>query len=227
LITCITTCKGRLSHLKRSLPSFASEFQSVIVVDWNCPDHTTEWIENLNHPNITPLFHKEGTEVFHKTAAMNVGAKYAIAHGATQLCFIDADTLIIRDNLRAELETLEQDQIAITGPKTFAHSQLVGFLCVESTRFQRIKGFNETFIGWGYEDLDIRMRLICGVGCKPIWIDETMFASITHDNTARRQFQPDTLVESNKRNRDLFRAGLRVRLSEHWSQELKDALPYK
>ena len=226
MITAITTCKGRLSHLKRTLPAFAAEFEQVIVVDWDCPDNTAEYCYRLGISNIAPLYIPNG-DVFHKTAAMNAGARFAIKGGADRLCFIDADTMIIREGLRAELETLTPDKISITGPKHFAHSQLVGFLCVQKNRFEEINGFNEDYIGWGYEDLDMRMRLICDAGCKPMWIDETMFASIRHHNDERSKFQSDSLQASAIRNRTLFRAGLGERLAEHWSKELKDALPYR
>ena len=37
----VTTCKGRLEHLQRSLPSFAAQSGAeVVVVDYDCPDGT-------------------------------------------------------------------------------------------------------------------------------------------------------------------------------------------
>ena len=43
LLSIVTTCKGRLHHLRRSLPRFLAQPNTeVIVVDYDCPDGTSD-----------------------------------------------------------------------------------------------------------------------------------------------------------------------------------------
>lgn len=234
MIVSITTCKGRLSHLKKTLPAFVKEFDRCVVVDWGCPDKSGEWAINNG---ASALWAGTDTDRFHKTKALNLGAELALKLGATRLVFLDADTILIK-SISGHLLGLGDKLIALTGVKRgepvhngkpswrSSKANVIGFLSCSAGAFQSINGFDENFISWGYEDLDMRLRLIADAGCKPVWIDETCFAAIVHPNELRMQFQPDTLVESNKRNGDRYRAKLRNRL-EYWSQDLKDALPFK
>lgn len=50
-VSIITTCKGRLEHLRQTLPKmlaqqYSSRFE-VIVVDYDCPDETYRWCVEL------------------------------------------------------------------------------------------------------------------------------------------------------------------------------------
>ena len=46
-ICIITTCMGRLAHLRQSLPSFTAQPDtSVVVVDYSCPERSGEWVES-------------------------------------------------------------------------------------------------------------------------------------------------------------------------------------
>jgi hypothetical protein len=50
-VSLITTCKGRLAHLKETLPAFLAQGAGceVIVVDYDCPEGAATWV-NANHP---------------------------------------------------------------------------------------------------------------------------------------------------------------------------------
>lgn len=46
LLTFVTTCRGRLAHLRRSLPTFVAQPDAeVVVVDYDCPERSGEWVE--------------------------------------------------------------------------------------------------------------------------------------------------------------------------------------
>ena len=48
----ITTCKGRLEHLKQTLPRWLAEPNVfVTVVDYDCPDGTAAWVKE-NYPEV-------------------------------------------------------------------------------------------------------------------------------------------------------------------------------
>lgn len=222
LIVPVVTCKGRLQHLAKTLPVLREQFEQIVVVDYSCPDRCGVFAATVPGVSVELV---TGKEHFHKTHALNIGARSAIDGGATRLLFIDADT-IIRPRLRELVESIPLHSMGITGPKEFAHTSLLGFLLVSVGGYMAVNGFDERYIGWGYEDQDMRLRLYCDAGCKPYHIPESYFESIVHDNTLRGEFQLGDLKESARRNQRLYRDALRARL-DHWSTELKECLPYK
>ena len=55
-VSIIPTCKGRLHHLRETLPSmlaqdYAGDWE-IVVVDYDCPDGTFEWVKSLDHPRV-------------------------------------------------------------------------------------------------------------------------------------------------------------------------------
>ncbi len=40
----VTTCKGRLEHLRQSLPIFSRRAAEVVVVDYDCPQKTRDFV---------------------------------------------------------------------------------------------------------------------------------------------------------------------------------------
>ncbi len=223
MLTLITTCMGRRPHLEQTLPIFLRQFEQVIVVDWNCPELSGHWAANQGATVEFAGREVPHPEIFWKTRACNLGAARARALGATVLCFSDADT-IMSEGFRRELDDLEPDQIAVANPDT--HPNLQGFITVHAEKFFRVGGYDESYIGWSYEDMDLRLRLMVDAGCRAKFLQGSVFRPLVHENALRHANQPETLVESYQRNRRKFLDALRPRLSE-WSSELKEALPYR
>ena len=86
----ITTCKGRLEHLKKSLPTMvAQSANEVIVVDYSCPQGTGKFV-SATFPSVR-LVSVPGQEHFSNWKARNAGAAVATSN---VLIFVDADTLM-------------------------------------------------------------------------------------------------------------------------------------
>jgi len=67
-----------------------------------------------------------------------------------------------------------------------ADRELDGTILAERQAFERIKGYDEVFRGWGGEDFDIRSRLtVSGVGQSPL---PPLLTPIRHDNAERVVF---------------------------------------
>jgi len=72
----ITTCKGRLDHLKESLPAMVAQgAKEVIVVDYSCPDGTGDYVA-VTYPDVR-LVRVEGEQHFSNWKARNAGAEVA------------------------------------------------------------------------------------------------------------------------------------------------------
>ena len=86
----IIVCKGRLEHLKRTLPfAIAQQASEVIVVDYDCPDGTSAWAAE-NYPDVR-VVKVDSAPLFHQANARNVGAASA---SGNWLFFMDADILM-------------------------------------------------------------------------------------------------------------------------------------
>lgn len=229
MICLITTCRNRLSHLQETLPRFMAEFKTV-VVDYSCPESCGDWAETQG-ANVCRV---PGRELWNKPDAMNLGAAVAMAMRASRLLFVDADTLI-EPGLADALSRLELDQIALAGPKKGIRRvnstpettpSLCGLLCVTVEAFQRVNGYDVIYAGWGYDDLDMRLRLLTDGEQRPVWVPPSLVHAIEHEDELRGEQGVGTLWEQHKRNRAVFLPRLNARL-EHWSDDLRDALPYR
>lgn len=151
--TLVVTCKGRLAHLRQSLPLFMQQPDTrVVVVDYACPDGTGAFVEaNFPAAQLVPVTDRP---YFNASAARNAGARLA---RSPYLIFCDADT-ILAANFTALIEPLLTSDNFLTFRSASGNS--LGGSCVVSTRhFQQVRGFDEVFSGYGGEDLDFYWRL--------------------------------------------------------------------
>jgi len=179
----ILTCKGRLEHLKQSLPLMIEYTPApIVVVDASCPDRAGDWVESLKNPRL----HVERVEMpkWNLSLARNKGAQRALREGANYLIFLDADTLV-KPEFWTYLEPRINNKVFLfVSP---SRSDLVGILTVPSLIFTEVQGYDERFKEYGNEDLDLRIRLYLR---SKIFdkIDPNTLSYIEHDNHLRVRF---------------------------------------
>jgi glycosyltransferase involved in cell wall biosynthesis len=177
-ITFVTVCKGRLAHLKQSLPAAAAQAPCV-VVDYACPDGTAAWV-SANHPAVTVVRIEPGGS-FSVAAGRNAGA----AAAATDwLCFLDADVVPAPHFVEAVTPLLQSGQYYRPWPLT--QDSWGAVLCTRS-EFARVGGYDEAFEEWGGEDDDLYQRLQA-TGVRPAQYPGHLLSTIAHDDTMRMQF---------------------------------------
>ncbi|WP_028970218.1 glycosyltransferase family 2 protein [Sphingomonas sp. URHD0057] len=199
----ITACKGRLDHLRRSLPQMLGQPSAeVIVVDYSCPEGTADVVER-EFPQ-AKVVRVEGEKGFSNWRARNLGA--AAASGNV-LIFCDADT-ILADN------AVERIASALP-PKTYGFfkrdaterfnkaglrlgsNQLRGFHAIPAAAYRRLGGYDEVLLGWGAGgDTDLEIRLIlAGLSAHPL--DPGLVEDvIQHDNADRTRHHADSIKVS-------------------------------
>ena len=188
----ITTCRGRLDHLKVSLPRMiAQAAREVIVVDYSCPEGTGEFVA-ANYP-AARVVAVPGQEHFSNWRARNAGA--AAATGDV-LVFVDADTILAEgaiDGLDARFPQraygffLRKVSRAFNrdGPK-LALNQLKGFHVVPRQAFRRIGGYDEVLEGYAAgADTDLEERLSM-LGLKREALDPSIVESVIEHDIASR-----------------------------------------
>lgn len=145
-ITYITTCKGRLHHLKQSLPSVVAQPNiKVIVVDYDCPDGTGEWVR-ANFPSVQ-VVKVSNAPFFQLSHARNVGARVATARW---LAFFDADVILPNGFFARMSRMLTPGAFFLA--KTEA-ANLWGSVIVEREAFVKAGEYDEAITHWGGEDI--------------------------------------------------------------------------
>lgn len=152
-ISIITFSKGRLHHLKRTLPFMLEQrHDELIVVDYACPDGTADWVENVHRykaKTVRAEPEKVGPHI-NRAHARNMGA---VAAAGDYLIFFDSDTFVIDPNLTVKMvQQLKYDGVVFVsvGPP---HKKGKGNCGVHRETFEAVRGFPENMTaGWGFED---------------------------------------------------------------------------
>jgi hypothetical protein len=152
LISAITTCKGRLAHLRQTLPSLmALPDCEVIVVDYDCPQGAGAWARST-FPAVK-VVHVADRPHFKAAEARNLGVAAATA---PWLLLIDADVGVGAGFVAAIAPLLGAGVFLRSTPLS---PELYGTLVVAGSDLAAIGGYDEVFEGWGSEDVDLVRRL--------------------------------------------------------------------
>lgn len=89
-LSLITTCMGRLDHLKRTLPQRIHPDIENIVVDWSCPNRAGDWIQS-NYGNDVIVIKVRGQRHYNRSISRNTALQAATGEF---VCNADADLMI-------------------------------------------------------------------------------------------------------------------------------------
>lgn len=186
-ISVVITCKGRLAHLRRTLPLLATSLAGaqIILVDYDCPEHCGDWAE-ANVPGVL-VVRVRNRPVFNLAKARNLGIARATA---PWLLLADADVLFTAPLPASLASLMTTPAILLPDPRP---PELFGTVLVPRADALAVGAYDETFEGWGAEDDDFLMRLEHrGLARRPF--DGAGIATIGHDDALRTRFQDRTLA---------------------------------
>jgi glycosyltransferase involved in cell wall biosynthesis len=200
----ITTSKGRLEHLKRSLPAMLAQPDcEIVVVDYSCPEGTADFVR-AEFPEAV-IVTVEGEKYFSNWKARNAGA--AVATGDI-LIFCDADIVLADGAVDWIAKNLPRKAFAHSGQfganhdqaraSPLATNQLKGFQAIPATAFRKLGGYDEMLEGYaagGDTDLHDRLR---AAGLKPFALDPATIVGqiLEHSDEARFTHHRDPLAVS-------------------------------
>lgn len=186
----VTTCKGRLHHLKQTLPTWLEqESVDVTVVDYSCPDRAGDWV-NRCYPQVQ-VVRIEGKETFHLAHARNMGAGMA---PKGWLCFLDADLVVKPGWERAMRKALIPGHYHVASPLQWG---MTGSCIVHSDDYLRAGGYDETFRGWACEDIDFYTALR-QTGTRPAFWPGQFAEAISHSDHERVVYYSQSKQESKR-----------------------------
>jgi hypothetical protein len=209
-VTIVVPCKGRLHHLRESIPCLLRQRTSceflIVVVDYGDPDRSYEWVADQRVPQLSAIRVRDGVDEFNLSRARNCGACIA-SHRL--IAFIDADALCDArwlDNAIAPI--LSGGAVAVIPDWPWPEPGIppgCGISVVKTSVFHQVRGFDESFRGWGHEDKDFIGRV--GQIGRIASFDSNLVELIPHDLESRVTYY------SNKQ-RDLSNFENKVRASQ-------------
>jgi glycosyltransferase involved in cell wall biosynthesis len=184
-IAFVTTCKGRLHHLKQTLPALVRlNPAEIIVVDYNCPDATADWVE-ANYPQVK-VVRVTDDPGFCLPRARNLGAAQSTS---PWLCFIDADILVDKGWLGWMAAHADSQHFYLPSKHNGKYlPEIAGtFLCPRQA-FEACNGYDEAFRGWGGEDIDLYTRLPIEAGVRAAEYPNSFVNPINHADDERTTY---------------------------------------
>lgn len=204
VVSIVVTCKGRLHHLRHTLPTMLNQqcpFEyEVIIVDYGCPEGTFDWCSSLNLRRLVSLRVTDGTELFNLSRARNCGGRIAVGKA---IAFVDADMRMHPSWLsRAAGPVLEGraglSRVAQRGPLW----DRCGTCVVSTDLFDQVRGYDEGFQGWGSEDSDFYarcMRIAPAAKYLP-----ALLRPIQHDDQERVRYYGDASRQASHRRTNAY-----------------------
>jgi hypothetical protein len=191
-LTYVTTCKGRLDHLRQTLPRVAAQPGfSIVVVDYDCPQQSGRWVSE-NVPEAHVVF-VEGQAGFNLADARNRGGHAA---DTPWLAIFDADILIGESFFEEVSRSLTSGQYYRPAPVTL---QTWGSVICERDAFLKVGGYDTAYEGWGGEDDDF-YALLEFAGIKAGSVDGRALSEIAHTDEMRTRFHSEGKKRSHQRN---------------------------
>ena len=181
----ITTCKGRLAHLRESLPrSTAQADCETVVVDVVCPDGTAAAVAR-DFPTARVVQLQDNGAFLNVARARNRGAAAA---GGEWLIFLDADIVVAEDFVTRLQPLLKRGTIFRFGPSKGRVKGTNGSCILHRDDFAVAGGYDEAMECYGGEDNDFYFRLEL-LGLETEMLDLALIdAVVVHDDAARVRF---------------------------------------
>jgi hypothetical protein len=195
--TIVTTCCDRLEFLQQALPTWREHTPCpIVVVDYSCPRGTGAWAEGAGATVVQAL----GKPHFNKPHAQNLGVA---AVSTTFTMLLDADCIAHAGFWEWVSARLSGGSMSIVPPE-ISRRDLTGFLAVE-TQALRAEPFDERFVSYGFEDIDVRLRLYLSGVAHVHMMPVGLLSALPHSHALRSQHFPEkNLIVSSTQNLDLL-----------------------
>jgi hypothetical protein len=155
----VIPCMGRLNDLRQTIGSTTAQpGSSCVVIDYSCPDGTGPWVTG-HHPEVYVVTSNKRRR-FHAAEARNLGA--AAVHDDGLICFLDADMVVAPEFSSRILPRFTPGSFLV--PDQDGPGLRTTLVC-RKTDFEKAGAFDESFVSWDEEVLDLRAAL-CRIGLK-------------------------------------------------------------
>lgn len=175
-IAFVTTCKGRVQHIERTLPQNIADNADYpnavfVVLDYNSPDHllkhlTEKYPDLIANGRLVVYGHYEWSGPFRMAHAKNMAHRCGILEGADILVNMDADNYAapgFATWIAEQLHAMPLSEFFLwCNAKSVigrARQGLAGRTVVSKHVFLKVGGFDEKYTHWAPEDEDFKCRV--------------------------------------------------------------------
>ncbi len=186
---CIT-CMNRCHHLKETLKKNIKDNYSLtdvefILLDYNSSDNLEEWIKKEMYDYIRSgilVYYRTTTPIYyHRSHSRNMA--FRLSEGNI-LCNLDADNFLGKGfALKMINEFSQSTNIFYTS--NLSSNDIFGRVLMLSKDFFAIRGYNESLEGYGFEDVDLYMRLLNKGLKQMIFTNQLYYNYIKHSKMDR------------------------------------------
>lgn len=202
-----TTCKGRVQHVKRTLPRNLADnpCAKFILLNYNSNDDLLTYLQSHHAQDIESgrlvIYSYMESGPFRMAHAKNMAHRLAMREGADILCNLDADNLTgpgFAEYVERMFLQAGYDHAMFACPKMFMWARMVqgkmkrgvsGRIVMTSRAFLLAGGYDERFADWGPDDKDMNVRL-ARLGFLPVEIDGCYLDAIHHKDSLRFKEYP-------------------------------------
>lgn len=194
-ISLCTVCMNRLFHLRETLPANIHANRSYdniefVILDYNSNDGLQNWIRakmmDYIGNGILKYFRTEDPTYFSLCHSKNMVSRLSMGD---VIGIIDADNYAGKNYalwINDVFETLGDNSVVTTIRKThIPYRDTGGKIAFHRNLFNKTRGFDETWVGYGFDDVDYVNRLEM-VGGNRVFIENSDYLKcITHSHTER------------------------------------------
>lgn len=209
-IAFVTTCKGRVHHLNRTLPKNLADNachadSKFIVLDYNSYDGLVDYLKSSHGQEIESgrlvVYSYREPGPFKMAHAKNMAHRLGMLEGAEVLVNLDADNFICEcfgKYVEAVFEQAQYDRTCFGTPNIFLWARMIkgtrkrgisGRIGITSRAFLLTGGYDERYADWGPDDMDMNQRLQ-KFGFLPVEIEGRYLDAIHHTEQCRFKEYP-------------------------------------
>ena len=203
-ISFITVCMGRLHHLKQTLPRNIEDTADIdrefIILNYNSKDRMNEYLWNHFQKEIKEglikLYHTSTPRYFRTSHSRNMASKQATGD---ILLILDCDNFLVEGFSEWVIEAFTENIDSVCSHRSDRINSVGGKIAISSDNFIKMRGYNEKFKGWGFEDVDLIIRAIEFDGLTPKRIPVEFMEAILHTNEERfTNYEDDSVTDEIK-----------------------------
>lgn len=205
---------NRVEHLQKTLPQNLkdnSDYQNIefVILDYNSTDGLEKWMKKSWSKWQDKVVYYKTLEPQSYARSHSRNMVFRLATGDI-LCNLDAD------NFAGKGFASYINKVFSTNNEIFLSAQkeglqdIVGKICFKRTDFEKIRGYDEEIINYGFEDNDIKNRLIKS-GLQPKYFGQSKFIKVIEHKDIER-------IKNEKLYKNL--SGLFIKKISPWQSQI-------
>ena len=189
-ITFCITCMNRMEHIKATLhkniqDNYLVDDVEFVLLDYNSADGLSEWVADncadYIKEGILTYYQTFTPTAYHRSHSRNMAFKLA---NAELVCNLDADNFLGEGFASFLIDQFKREN-NIFCSSNYCIRDVIGRICMRKKDYLRVRGYNEVFDGYGFEDVDLILRLKKSGLKQQVFTNPQYYGAIQHPHEDR------------------------------------------